>query len=79
LRPLLVVGGIYMEEVKLSLEYCHGINKLEYTFDFKEKDYIIYAINGTMKTSLYKTINEYKNGIETRDEFFPSRTTKRSI
>lgn len=68
-----------MKKMQLSLEYCRGINKLDYTFDFDTNDYIIYAINGSMKTSLYKTISDYKEGLETRDEFFPLRKTKRNI
>lgn len=71
-----------MEQLKLNLENCHGINKLNYCFDFNNpnyNDYLVYATNGTIKTSLNKTIEEYKNNEDTKDVFFPERNTKRYI
>lgn len=41
-----------MDRVKVDLENCYGIKKLQHNFDFKkEKVYAIYAPNGVMKTS----------------------------
>lgn len=68
-----------MKELKIDLENCHGINKLDYNFNFDKKDYIIYATNGTMKTSFYKTFEDYENGIDSKDEFFTDRISKRII
>lgn len=68
-----------MKKMNLKLENCHGISSLNYLFDFSERDYIIYATNGTMKTSLYNTIYEYKDGQETKDNFFPKRISTRII
>lgn len=67
-----------MKELKLDLEYCHGINKLKYDFDLNN-DYLIYAPNGSMKTSFSKTMKEYKEGIDSTDVYFPKRTTVRNI
>lgn len=67
-----------MKELKLDLEYCHGINKFNYTFNFNS-DYLIYAPNGSMKTSFSKTLREYKEGIDSSDVYFPKRTSIRNI
>ena len=68
-----------MNKINVNLEYCHGINKMNYAFDFTEKNNLVYAPNGTMKTSLFNTFKEYKNNIETKDVFFPERISKREI
>lgn len=68
-----------MNKLKVDLEYCHGINKLYYEFDFTIGNYILYAQNGTMKTSFYKTFEDYINDIESKDIFFPERVNKRII
>lgn len=67
-----------MKELKLDLKYCHGINEFNYTFDLS-KDYLIYAPNGTMKTSFSKTLCDYKNGDDSMDIYFPKRETIRKI
>lgn len=67
-----------MKELKLDLKYCHGINKLNYNFDLNN-DYLIYAPNGTMKTSFSKTLMDYKNNIDSYDVYFPKRTSTRNI
>jgi len=49
-----------LNEVHVKLKNCYGINKLDYNFDFsKTKSYVIYAQNGTMKTSFAKTLMDY--------------------
>jgi energy-coupling factor transporter ATP-binding protein EcfA2 len=49
-------------KIKINWENCYGIGKLEHDFDFSEsKSFIIYASNGTMKTSFAKTFDAYKN------------------
>lgn len=65
-----IKGVIKMKELKLNLEYCHGISKFDHNFDLNN-DYLIYAPNGTMKTSFSKTIMDYKNGVESYDVYFP--------
>ncbi len=69
-----------MNKIDLNLEFCHGISKLDHCFDFsKGKDFLLYAQNGSMKTSFYNTIYEYKSGKPTQDVFFPQRATIREI
>ena len=45
-----------MQELKLDLENCYGIKKMKETIDYSKNNVaIIYAPNGTMKSSLAKT------------------------
>ena len=45
-----------MDELKLNLENCYGIQKLNYSIDYSNNNVaVIYAPNGTMKSSLAKT------------------------
>ncbi len=60
-----------MKELKVNLENCYGISKLEYKFDFSdERAYIIYASNGLMKTSFTKTFDAICNGKKPVEEIF---------
>lgn len=45
-------------ELHMRLENCHGIGRLDHTLRFpdKKQHMAIYASNGTMKTSLAKTL-----------------------
>lgn len=65
-----------MKKLSINLENCYGIDKLEKTFSFGEcKTNIIYAKNGTMKTSLakvFKKIQENKE-IDIKDEIFKKK------
>ena len=48
-----------MNKLKVQLENCYGIKKLEHEFDFSDfKTFVIYAPNGAMKTSFAKTFND---------------------
>ena len=61
---------------KLNVEFknCYGINKLDYTFDFSSrKIYLIYALNGVMKTSFVKAFKNLSKGIESKDLIFPEK------
>ena len=47
-----------MKLLTIDLENCFGIGKLNHEFDFeKANTYLIYAPNGTMKTSFAKTFD----------------------
>ncbi len=47
-----------MEKLNVELENCFGIGKLKYEFDFKKSNtFLIYAPNGTMKTSFARTFD----------------------
>ncbi|MGB4774148.1 MAG: hypothetical protein WBP45_03165, partial [Daejeonella sp.] len=67
-------------ELKIKLENCYGIKKLEHKFDFSQKKvFSIYAPNGTMKTSLAKTFRDFSKGEDTKDIIFKDRATIREI
>lgn len=56
-----------MEKICVNFENCYGIKKLEHDFDFSESNgCVIYASNGTMKTSFAKTFKYIHN--ENEDE-----------
>ena len=54
-----------MEKINIYLENCYGIKKLNHTIDFSgKKGYLIYAPNGTMKSSFARTFEDIsKNNI----------------
>ena len=69
-----------MQKLKIYLENCYGIKKLDYLFDFSTKKiYSIYAPNGTMKTSFAKTLKDFSENTESIDLIFPERPTIRDI
>lgn len=48
-----------MKKLKINLEYCYGIDKLNIEFDFTNSNTVaIYAPNGVMKTSLANTFSD---------------------
>lgn len=68
----------------VDLENCYGINKLVQEFDLAKIDgnngvCSLYAANGTLKTSLAKTLKDVEEGNLSKDIIFPERETKRTI
>lgn len=69
-----------MKSLAIELKNCHGIRELDATFKFKSGNSVaIYAPNGTMKTSLARTLADLSRRIETRDRMFPERETVRHV
>src|SRR3989344_3210247 len=69
-----------MKSLKLKLQNCYGIKKLEKDFDFSSNGtYAIYAPNGVMKTSFAKTFKDLSLGLDSKDLIFPERETSREI
>jgi len=69
-----------MKKLKMDLENCYGIKKLEKEIDFsKDRAVAIYAPNGSMKSSLAQTFLDLSKGEKSKDKFFASRPNKRSI
>jgi len=65
-----------MDKLKIRLENCYGIKKLQHDFDFtKHNSFVVYASNGSMKTSFAKTFKDLSNGKIASDEIFPTRDT----
>ena len=59
-----------------KLKNCYGIKKLEYDFDFTTGDtFLIYAPNGSMKTSFAKVFNDLSQTEDPKDLVFPQRNT----
>ena len=69
-----------MDRVRIQLENCYGIKKLEYEFNFSERRaYAVYAPNGSMKSSFAETFKNVAEGKPSSDRIFPARTTLRKI
>lgn len=69
-----------MKKLKISLENCYGIAKLNTEFDFsKGSAKVIYAPNGCMKSSFAKTMGAISKGAKPEDEIFTDRETKYSV
>lgn len=70
-----------MKKLKLNLEHCYGIRKLEAEFDFEAHGdvFTIYAPNGVMKTSLANTLRDVSKGAPTSDRIWKANQTKRII
>ncbi|ODV49430.1 hypothetical protein C7960_0302 [Methanohalophilus euhalobius] len=65
-----------MEKLNVELENCYGIRELTHTFSFEgSKSNLIYAPNGTMKTSFAKTFLDTSRGISPKDGIFEERIT----
>lgn len=58
------------KELKIDIKNCYGIGSLEHTFDFTEDNFcLVYAPNGTMKTSLAKIFNDHKTASQPTNFF----------
>ncbi|HEX9804893.1 MAG TPA: hypothetical protein VGA67_04375 [Candidatus Dojkabacteria bacterium] len=69
-----------MNKLKISLQNCYGIKKLEKEFDFSDStSFAVYAPNGAMKTSFAKTFIDLSEGVASKDLIFPERKTVRDI
>ena len=69
-----------MNKVKISLENCYGIRKMDAEFDFtKKRAQLIYAPNGAMKSSFAMTFKDHGAATPSCDRIYPDRATKRSI
>lgn len=70
-----------MKKLKLDLENCYGIKKLQAEFDFEANGdvFTIYAPNGVMKTSLANTFRDVSKGIASSDRIWKSNQTQRKI
>lgn len=60
-----------MDELRLELENCYGIQKLSTTIDYSNNNVaIIYAPNGTMKSSLAKTFEAIRDNKPVEEKVF---------
>lgn len=69
-----------MQKLRLALENCYGIKKLEAELDFSNGNaFAIYAPNGVMKSSLAQTFQDLCTGTDSKDRVFASRKSSRKI
>lgn len=69
-----------MDELKINLENCYGIGKLDETISFSDSvAAVIYAPNGSMKTSLTKTMKSLIEGKTPKDEFYSARVSTADV
>ncbi|MHB0966524.1 MAG: AAA family ATPase [Bellilinea sp.] len=69
-----------MEKILVDLENCYGIKTLKYEFTMSNgKAFLIYAPNGSMKTSFAKVFEDVSNGNNPSDILFPHRPSKYSL
>lgn len=60
-----------MNELNLELENCFGIQKMNASIDYSNKNVsVIYAPNGTMKSSLAKTFEAVRDGNPVEEKVF---------
>lgn len=60
-----------MQELKLDLENCYGIKKMNKTIDYSNNNVaIIYAPNGTMKSSLAKTFEAIRDDRQVEEKIY---------
>lgn len=65
-----------MKSLKLNLENCYGIRKLEHTFNFQSRrTAVVYAPNGSMKSSFANTFKDIVSGNKPQDLMFQDRET----
>lgn len=67
-------------KLKIEIQNCYGIGLLNHEVDYRRNNIaVIYAPNGTMKTSLKKTIEQLLAGKEPCDEFYKDRVSSAAI
>lgn len=65
-----------MKKLRVEFKNCYGIHELTHTFSFeKSKSNLIYAPNGTMKTSFANTFQDISKGLSPKDGIFEDRIT----
>lgn len=69
-----------MKTLNVALKNCRGIRELDATFSFEKGNAVaVYAPNGTMKTSLARTLEDLAEGQDTSDHMFSARETERRV
>lgn len=69
-----------MDKFRVDIANCYGIKKLEHEFDFSQGDTkIIYAPNGTMKSSFANTLDDFSKGVMSKDKIYTDSIPLRKI
>lgn len=65
-----------MKKLEMKLENCYGIQKMQQDIDFSKNNVaVIYAPNGTMKSSLAKTFKAIRDGKDVEEKIFGSSSS----
>lgn len=65
-----------MDELRMNLENCYGIQKLDHVIDYSSNNVaIVYAPNGTMKSSLARTFRDVRDGKASEERIFGRAST----
>lgn len=69
-----------MKTISVNFENCYGIKSLVHNFDTSNgRVFLLYAPNGSMKTSFARVFADISQGVTPSDVIFPHRDTKYSI
>ena len=69
-----------MDKISVMFKNCYGIRRMEAEFDFSKKSgQIIYAPNGSMKSSFAATFKDHSAEKESKDRIYDGRKAERSI
>lgn len=69
-----------MERLNVKLQNCYGIRGLEHQFDFGQNNaHVIYAPNGSMKTSFAKVFKDLSRNEHPSDRIFTERETSWTV
>ncbi|MEA3318412.1 MAG: hypothetical protein U9Q88_00185 [Bacillota bacterium] len=70
-----------MNNLKVEIKNCYGINSFENNFDFTndKSTQVIYAPNGVMKTSFANVFDDYSQNLESKDLIYPNKKSIRNI
>jgi len=69
-----------MKKLIVKLKNCYGIHEFTHTFSFeKSRSNLIYASNGTMKTSFANTFLDISKGLSPKDARYEDRITTYQI
>lgn len=72
-----VEGRVFVNRLTIDFENCYGIKRLKREFDFgRDNAIIIYAPNGTMKTSFAKSFSDLSEGKLPRDRLNDNAETR---
>ena len=65
-----------MQKLKLGLQNCYGIKQMNEIIDYSNNNVaIIYAPNGTMKSSLAKTFEAIRDGREVEEKIYGHKSS----
>ena len=68
-----------MSILKIHIRNCYGIGSFDKEFDLTKGSGIIYAPNGTMKSSLTHVFQDIASGIDSCDRIYTERISEREV